>query len=177
MSNIVVTGTTGSGKSTLAAAIARKTGRACIDLDDLSWNPGWRESTDEEFTGRIRQSLAAAPPQGWVVAGNYSRAQDAIWPQAHVIVCLDYSAPRIFWRLWWRTISRSLCGTPCCNGNRETLAKAFLSRDSILLWFFKSYRGRKKKTRQWLDHPQDYPHLTFLHFTHPRQTQEWMNSL
>ena len=46
---------------------------------------------------------------GWVLAGNYSKLRDIIWPRAESIIWLDYPFLLVFERLlsrtkrrWWR---------------------------------------------------------------------------
>lgn len=175
--NIVVIGTTGSGKSTLARQIAAKTGRHAIDLDDCYWNPGWQPAGDEVFTARLQAALAAAGSDGWVVAGSYSRMRRLFWGQAQTVVALDYHPARIFWQLFCRTVNRSWTGKPVCNGNRETFAKSFLDRDSILIWFFKTFRRRQQEISTLVSNPGEYGHATILHFTHPKETAAWLKTL
>lgn len=175
--NIVVTGVTGSGKSTLAAAIARRTGRCHIDLDDCHWRPGWREVPTADFLACIEAAMQQSPPQGWVVAGNYSKAEALIWGRAQTLVGLDYAWPVVFWRLLSRTCRRAWTGAPVCNGNRETFAKAFFSRDSILLWFFQTFAKRRRKLRALEKGAGGYPHLRILRHQTPKETTTWLNTL
>lgn len=176
--NMVVIGTTGSGKTTLARAIAAKTGRVAIDLDDIHWLPNWVERKPADFRACVEQALAAvAPEQGWVVSGNYSVVRDAIWPRAQVLVALDYSAPRVFWQLFSRTMSRCWSRQPVCNGNIETFDKVFFSKDSILVWFFKSHWRRQRKLAQLLTNPGDDAHLRIVRLTNPDMTRQWLNTL
>jgi len=139
---IVVLGTTGSGKSTLAARLARRLDLDHVELDELSWQPGWRETPLPLFRKLVAEATAG---DRWVVAGSYRRVRDLFWPRADLIVMLDYPFPVVFGRLLLRTLRRGLLGVPCCNGNRERLLPHFYSRDSLLWWCIKTYRPRRRE--------------------------------
>ncbi len=113
---IVVIGSTGSGKSTLAERISNLLGLPFVELDALYWQPNWKPTEPEELRIRVKDALAGG---AWVVAGNYHVVRDLIWPSAEAIIWLDYSLPLIFWRLFIRTIRRSVLQEELWNGNRE----------------------------------------------------------
>ena len=177
--NLHILGITGAGKTTLAKRIAAKTGRVAIDLDELSWEPNWYEVPHDEFARRLTVAIADATAKGqqWVVSGNYSRIRPVVWPHVNTIVMLDYSPIRVFWQLLLRSFRRAGTGKLCCNGNRETFSKLFFSKDSILLWFFKS-AGRRRKQFAELRHDNGgYPNIELIYFHHPRETERWLNTL
>lgn len=149
----VVVGTSGSGKSTLAERMSRAWGHAYVELDALHFLPGWRERELEDFAARVDAALEA--PGRWVVAGNYSKVRERVWPRAQAIVWLDPSLGRVLWRVTIRSIARivrdeDLWGT----GNRETFQQTFLSRDSIIWWALSTYhRRRRRYLEQLLEDP------------------------
>jgi adenylate kinase family enzyme len=100
---IVVIGVTGCGKSTLAQNLARKLNLVYIELDALNWKPGWVGSEDQEFREKV-EAVTRAP--GWVLAGNYSKVRDIIWPRAEMVIWLDYPLLLVLGRLWKRTWKR-----------------------------------------------------------------------
>jgi len=100
---IVIIGTTSTGKSTLAEKLAKRFDLHYIDLDALHWEPNWTEAPLEVFRERVE---IATPVPGWAVVGNYHTVRDLIWPQAEIIIWLDYSLSRIFWQLTRRTFTR-----------------------------------------------------------------------
>lgn len=176
--NIVVIGTTGSGKTTLARAIAEASQRQAVDLDDHAWLPDWQQRPDAEFRARVLAVLqSVSPPQAWVVSGNYSSVEDIVWSRAQTVVALDYVAWRVFWQLLRRTLLRCLFRQPACNGNIETFDKSFLSKDSILLWFFKTHWRRQRKLKALIETPGVYGHLRIIRLTHPDETRQWLTTL
>lgn len=178
LGNIVVIGTTGSGKTTLARDIAVRTGRVHVDLDDHHWLPNWVQRSPQEFAARIQSVLEGIQgPPYWAVSGNYSVVQGVVWPRANTIVALDYAAPRVFWQLLRRTLARCLFRQPVCNGNIETFDKSFFSKDSILVWFFKTHWRRQRKLQELIDNPGEYTHLRIIRLTTPSETRQWLTTL
>ena len=174
MKRVVVTGTSGSGKTTLARDIAARLNLPHTELDTFQHEPNWQEAPREVFRARVD---AVTSGDGWVVDGNYSKARDLVWPRADTLIWLDYP-PRIFmWRLFWRTLKRivtreDLWGT----GNRETFRKQFLTRESLFVWAWNSSKRRKTTYPQAFALPE-HAHLTIHHFTSPRQTQDFLETL
>jgi hypothetical protein len=59
------------------------------------------------------------------------------------------------------------------HGNYETLAKSFLSKDSILLWSFTTYAKNARKYAA-LRAGAEYGHLEWVELTTPAQAQEYL---
>ena len=59
LKRINVVGTSGSGKSTFSKNIARKLNAPYIQLDELFWNPNWKESSDEDFFPKVEKALSS----------------------------------------------------------------------------------------------------------------------
>lgn len=172
---IVVIGTTSSGKSTLAEVLANLFGYDFIELDALYWEPNWKPAEVSDFYQRVEK---ATQTQAWVVAGNYSKVRELIWERAQLVIWLDYPFPIIFWRLLTRTIRRTVTQEELWNGNRETfwVHLKLWSEDSLFNWLFKTYWRRKREYPILLSAPQNR-HLTFLHFKHPYETQQWLGKI
>jgi len=172
---MVVIGTTSSGKSTLAQTLAEKFDLDYIELDALFWEPNWKEADVFTFRERVR---SATHSQAWVVAGNYHKVRDLIWPNAQTIIWLDYPLPTIFWRLLKRTVQRAVYQKELWNGNRETFwghLKVW-SEDSLFHWLFKTYWRRKREIPILLSMPE-HRHLHVIHFKHPQETEDWLASI
>ena len=166
-------GTSGSGKTTLATQIAGRLGVPHVELDALHWGPHWTPAAPEVFQARVAAALA---DEAWVVDGNYSRVRDQIWARADTLVWLDYPLWRIMARLLWRTLRRALRQEDLWGSNRESLYKAFFSRDSILLWALQTYRRRR---REYLPLVRLPPHreLRVVHLRSPRAADHWLDGL
>ena len=158
---IVIIGATGSGKTTLARQLAQTYGLPYTDLDDLYWNPGWVASEKTEFRNRV---LPVTDHDKWIVTGNYRSVRDIVWKKADTILWLDYSFFRCLRQLVLRTFKRVIDKQSVCNGNTETMAMT-LSKNSIVLWLFKSYRQHKKDYENLFSNPEIYPNIAcFIRF-------------
>lgn len=172
---IIVVGTTGSGKTTLAKSIGTILNIPHIELDALYWQPNWTETPDDEFIQKIENALSRAG-QAWVIDGNYSRSRSVTWPHASTVIWLDYPLRIILWRLAWRTFSRVFLRVELWSGNRERFWEQFFSDSSIFRWALTTYQ-RRKETYNSLMNSNQYPDLNFMHFRHPRETEQWLKQL
>ena len=170
---IVVVGTTGSGKTTLAGELARRLEVPHVELDALHWEPGWTEAPTDLFRERVTRALSG---EAWVTDGNYSTVRDIVWSRADTIVWLDYSLPTILYRLTRRTFRRIFTREELWSGNKERVLTQFLSRDSIFLWAFKTYRRRRREYPELLSYPE-HAHLHLVHLRSPRQERRFLLSL
>lgn len=141
MKRVVVFGTTGSGKSWLAERLAARTGLRVVELDGLYWGRDWQPAPLDLFRHRVDCEIRDGDDgQGWIVVGIYGQVRDLTWAAADTLVWLDLPLPLVMGRLLRRTVRRirtreELWGT----GNRETFRQAFLSRQSILLWAWRTH--------------------------------------
>lgn len=170
MRRILVIGTTGSGKTTLARQLGQVLGLPHAEQDAWNHHPGWQEAPLAEFRAQV-DAFTAQP--GWVMDGNYTKAQDISWPRADTAVWLDYSAPTVFWRLLRRTLQRMWTREELWNGNRERW-QTLLSRDGILSWFFRTHWKNRTRNRQKLAR---YPHLDVVRLRSPAETERWVRRL
>lgn len=173
MQRISVVGTSGSGKTTLARQVSQILSIPHIELDTLHWEPNWVEVPDEVMRSRAIEALSF---DSWVVDGNYSEVRDIVWTKADTVVFLDYSFLVVMNRLLRRTLWRSITQQKVCNGNRESLRKAFFSRDSILLWMLQTYSRNRKNYPALLQKPE-YAHINLVHLISPQTAKDWLRSL
>ena len=146
MERIQICGGSGSGKTTLARLLSSRQGIPFIDLDELYWEPGWQEAPKAVFSARVRSAIDA--PR-WVLAGNYLDVTAALaWPRLTTLIVLDLPLPLMLWRSFRRTLARGLSGSPCCNGNTESLLRLF-HRDGVLRYLVRTWRARRKRYRQF----------------------------
>ena len=157
---INVIGTSGSGKSTFGRNLAGILGFPFIEMDALYWKPNWQEPTDEEFESKVK---AATEDSHWVLDGNYSRTTSIKWRHVQQVVWLDMSFVRTVFQVTKRCIKRSLNQTEFWpgTGNRETLRKAFLSRESVILWSISSYGRNRRRYSRMMQSPE-FSHIWFV---------------
>jgi adenylate kinase family enzyme len=170
---VAVVGTSGSGKTTLARRVSERLGLPHVELDALHWEPNWTPTEPEVFCARTAQALSGP---AWVTDGNYGKVRGIVWSRADTVVWLDFPLPVIMGRMMWRTVRRLVCREELWNQNRENLAGAFLSRDSIILWALRTYRRRRREYPVLLGMPE-HAHLEVVHLHSPREARRWLASL
>jgi len=143
MRRVVVFGTTGSGKSRLAERLGARTGLRVVELDALNWGPGWQPAPLELLRHRVEREIRDGD---WIVVGNYDSVSDLTWRAADTLVWLDLPFALVIWRLFWRTLRRSLTKENLWgSGNTESLARSFFTRQSILLYAMKTHRRNRHR--------------------------------
>ena len=167
---VLIDGVTGSGKTTLARKVAERTGLPFHSVDDLTWEPGWREVPAEEQRRRI---AAICADERWIIDSGYSKWVDLVLARTDLIVALDYPRWLSLARLGRRTLARSLDRRPICNGNTESF-RQMLSGDSIIRWHFRSFSRKRARIRAWTNAS---PGPLVVRLTTPRQASRWLQSL
>jgi adenylate kinase family enzyme len=161
---INIVGCSGSGKSTAGKLIAKKLGYPYVELDEIQWKPNWTESTEQELFSNLERSLEG---ESWVLDGNYTKTVPIKWRWVQWVVWLDFPYWLILYQVISRTIRRSVTKETLWAGNRESLRKAFFSRDSIIRWCLTNLR---KVRRQYLAAMSD-PGLGHIRFVRIRSRQ------
>ena len=171
----VVSSGPGAGKTTLAHALAARIGAPHVELDALFWGPNWRHADPDVYRARVGDAVAG---ERWVIDGNYRAVRDVIWPRADTIVWLDYPLRIAYPRLVRRTLARWRSGEELWagTGNRESFRLLFLSRDSLLWWALRTYRGRRKRFEADLAKPE-HAHLDVVRLRGPLQAKAWLRGI
>jgi len=146
---VLIYGVTGSGKTTMAGEVAERTGLPWHSVDDLTWEPGWVSVPADEQRRRIAAICAG---ERWILDTAYSAWSEVVLDRVQLIVALDYPRWLSLGRLVWRTLLRNLDHRPICNGNTESFRQTF-SRDSIIVWHFKSFARKRGRMRAWAADP------------------------
>ena len=167
---ILVYGVTGSGKTALAERISALTGLPWHAVDELTWEPGWVQVPDDEQRRRIEAICAS---EHWILDTAYGKWLDVPLARADLIVALDFPRWVSLARLIRRTVARVLDGRAVCNGNRESLRHVF-SRDSIILWHFRSFSRKRSRVRSW---EADATRPVVVRLASRRAVEEWLGRL
>ena len=161
---------TGSGKTTTAARLGELTGLPVTEADHLTWRPGWVPVPPEE---QRRRFSALCAEQEWILDTAYTAWADVALARAELVVALDWPRWLSAWRLLRRTVGRVRDGRTICGGNVETW-RTTLSRDSILLWHLRTFRGKRDVVGGWEADPDGPP---VLRFTRPGQLERWLRTV
>jgi adenylate kinase family enzyme len=170
MVRIQLIGGSGAGKTTLGRALASRLQAPFVDLDDLYWEPGWREVGHEELARRVAPIAAG---DRWVIAGNYgATAEPHLWPRLTKLVILDLPYPQLMRRCVCRTLWRGLRGEPCCNGNRESVLR-LLHHDGVLRYLHRTWHKRHARYAVLAGEPA-LRHAQVVHLTSQRTIDHWL---
>ncbi len=154
-------GASGSGKSTFARRLADHLAIRHVELDALYWGPGWTPRPHEHFVG---DAGAAVAGDEWVIDGNYSVLQAAIWKRADTVVWIDPPTPLVLARVYRRTLLRAIDQAELWPGTglRQpwTDALAPWKRDSIVRWSLQQRRSHPRRYGDAMSAPEN-AHLTF----------------
>lgn len=162
---ILVVGPTGSGKSTVAHRIHRDRELPLVSLDALHWGPNWtiRPEFEIEVAGWIARDA-------WIIDGSYRIAVIRAWPRADLVIWVDLPFAQVLSQLVARTFRRCLHKEELFNGNRESLRTQFLSKDSVILWLFKTYRVRRSEYDALAS---QNPQVPLIRIENRRQFEAW----
>jgi adenylate kinase family enzyme len=175
LSRVNVVGCSGSGKSTLSRRLSERLNHHYIEMDALFWKKGWTESHDEEFFARLEKALNR---EKWVLDGNYDRTVHIKWNKITAVIWVDYSFARTLAQAVRRALSRAWTGAEIWpdTGNRESLVRAFLTKDSVLLWTVRSHKSIRKRYQERMADPK-FRHINFVRLRSRAETRAFLNSL
>lgn len=171
MARIQIIGSSGAGKTTLGRSLAERLRAPFIDLDDLFWEPGWRQVGHEELARRVAPIVDG---ERWVIAGNYfATSKTLVWPRTTHVVVLDLPYLLLLRRCLWRTLVRGVTGVPCCNGNRESVWRLF-HRDGLVRYLTRSF-GRHRARYAALPSDPALRNAAVVHLQSRRAVDAWFD--
>jgi adenylate kinase family enzyme len=166
---VVVTSASGSGGTTFARAIADRLDAPFHELDALFWRAGWVETPADEFRGLVAPIVAT---DSWVIDGSYrSKLGDLVLERSDAVVWLDLPVREWFPRLVRRTLGRIARREELWAGNRETLANAFFSSDSLLFYAFRVHRLRRRR------YPEELGRYNLVRLRSTREVERFLRGL
>lgn len=166
-SRVLVYGVTGSGKTTLARQIGERLSLPWHSVDELAWEPGWIQVPTEVQRANIE---AICSQEEWVLDTAYGSWADIPLARADLVVGLDFPRWISLSRLLRRSLLRVIRRTSVCNGNVESIG-TLLSKDSIVVWHFKSFKRKQQRMRQWQADPEK---PLVLLFRTPKAVARWL---
>jgi adenylate kinase family enzyme len=170
---VIVVGTSGCGKTTFARRLAACLGLPHVELDRLFWLPGWQQPDREAFRRSVAER-ASAP--AWVIDGNYGSLHDITWPRATHALWLNYAFPRVVWQVTRRTVGRVAARREVFPGCRETFAKSFLSRKSVIWWAISTYHRRQRQLAA-LRRDATFPQVAWIELRGPAEARAFWAAL
>jgi adenylate kinase family enzyme len=173
LARVAVVGSSCSGKTTFAASLAGLLGAPHVELDAVHWRPNWEPRPAADFRNLVEQALSA---DRWIVDGNYASVRDLVWSRATAMVWLNYPFWLVFPRAVSRTIRRAITREKLYSGNTESLRKAFLSKDSILLWVITSFR-RHQRDYAALRESDRFPQIRLWELRRPSEAAAILSSV
>jgi adenylate kinase family enzyme len=173
LQRVVVIGTSCCGKTIFSSRLASILQSPHIELDSLYWGPNWTPKPKYEFTRLVEDAVSG---DYWVIDGNYRVVRDAIWPRATSVIWLNYGFITVLARALIRTFRRSLFHEQLYSENRETLARAFFTRDSILWWVVSTFRQRRLRYQQLRENKR-FPQMEWIEFRKSRDAERFLRAL
>lgn len=165
---ILIVGPTGSGKTTLAHELGDCLELPVVELDTLHWGPNWsvQDGFPENAFARVCEGV-------WVIEGGYTVVHERAWPRADLVVWLDLPFPLVFSQLMRRTLGRIVTGEEIFHGNHESIRQTFFSRESVVAWLFRSYRGRRRQCETF---SRQHPEVPVVRLRTRTERDGWLDS-
>jgi adenylate kinase family enzyme len=174
MKKIIIVGTAGAGKTTLAKKMSRMLNINHIELDSIYHQKNWQPIGRDDFLKIIDQQTRA---EAWIFCGNYfSRLGLDFWKKADAVIWLDYPFSIVFKRVVLRTLKRGTTRQLLWNGNRESLRKNFLSKDSVIRHTMLTWRKQKERYGPLFVN-QKMGNTTMIRLTNDKQVKQFLADL
>lgn len=104
MQRVVVIGCSGSGKSTLARELGRQTGLPVHHMDQLYWQPGWKDHPHPEQLRDQVQAIVAG--SRWIIEGGFTSVTGpGRFERADIAVLFDLPTSLCLYRAFKRYLT------------------------------------------------------------------------
>ena len=173
LTRMIVIGSSGAGKTVFSRQLAAILEIPHIELDAVHWQRDWTPRNKEQLRDMMEDLVSQ---ECWIVDGNYSAVRDIVWPRATTAFWLNYPFITVFWRVFYRTVTRVVRQEELFSGNRESFRLAFLSRESPLWWVITTYSRRRREFRK-LFAGGTYPKLELIEFRKPEHADKYLIDL
>ncbi len=172
---INIVGSSGSGKSTFGKKLSSSVGIPYIEMDEIFWGPNWYRPEKEEFYAKIENRITG---DSWILDGNYSKSTHVKWKNVQTVIWLDYPYPRIIFQTIRRAISRIISQQEMWPGteNKESFRRAFLSKESIILWSLSNLTKVRKKYKRLMKDPE-YSHINFIRLKSNKHSNKLLENI
>jgi adenylate kinase family enzyme len=170
---VIVIGTSCCGKTTFSQRLAEVLEYPHVELDALYWRSNWVAKPADEFRRLVENAIS---PDCWIVDGNYGLIRNVLWPKATAVIWLNYNFSTVFLRALRRTLRRTILAEELYSRNRESLRRAFFSRDSILWWVISTFKRRQRGYREMLETNQ-FPGLEWIELRRPGAAERFLQTL
>lgn len=101
MKKILILGIPGAGKSTIARKMAKEKNLPLIHLDKHYWQPGWQETSPEDWVKKVDEFLKE---DSWVMDGNYLESLEKRIQASDTIIHLKVGRVKALLRVLKRSL-------------------------------------------------------------------------
>lgn len=166
-SKILVVGSPGAGKSTLAEAVAYRLALPYAGINGYRWQTDWKPTPPSRYNRLVDMVLNQA---AWVMDDCMQERAAEIWPQADVVIWLDYSLSLVLSRITRRNLGWWMSGKYIWGANQMTLRRAV----GGILEATREY-GQTRRRIELLFLERDPSRR--MRFTEPQQETQWLRLL
>lgn len=99
---VAVIGICASGKSVFGRELAERAGLPLFHMDNLYWRGKWEAVPEREYLEKEKELIKK---DEWIIEGYVDEKESERLKVADLVLYLDYSGIRVFWRTirrWWK---------------------------------------------------------------------------
>lgn len=162
---IIIIGSCGSGKSTLAVKLNKITNIPVIHLDKEYWNPGWKETPQEQWHEKQYQLLGKS--DCWIADGNFQGSLDIRLNMTDTVIFLDYNRYICLYRAFKRWLTNY-------GKTRKDMADGCIEKMDIA--FFKYiWRFPLDSRYKIINKLKEYHNVNKIILKNPKETEKFIN--